>query len=139
VVTEKKRGEEGKKGPGSSKASHFCHREGHWKNDCKHRRERLKKKRQAAEADVVRGVEDTEVLMTSYVENNISQCKGWIFESGSTVYVCFEKELFNSWLQRRKGLSRWWMVRLVRSSALGQSRLQKEMGQCCSGGSPVRP
>ena len=28
---------------GSSNAYHFCHREGRWKNDCKHRQELLKK------------------------------------------------------------------------------------------------
>ena len=80
-----------KKGPSSSKTCHFCHREGYWKNDCKHRQEWLKKKGQAAEADVASGVEDTEVLMTSYIENNTSQDKGWIFNSGSTVHVCFQK------------------------------------------------
>ena len=79
---------EGKKGPGSSKVCHFCHREGHRKNDCKHGQEWLKKKGQAVEADVGSGVEDTEVLMTSYVEDNTSQGKGWIFDSDSTVHVC---------------------------------------------------
>ena len=37
VVTGKKGRREGKKDSGSSKASHFCHKEGHWKYDCKHR------------------------------------------------------------------------------------------------------
>jgi len=36
----------------------------------------LKKKGQAAEADVASSVEDTEVLMASYVEDNTSQGKG---------------------------------------------------------------
>ena len=27
-------------------------------------------------------------------------------------------------------MSRWWMAQLARSSTLGQSRLQEEMGQC---------
>ena len=34
----------------------LCHRKGHWKNDCKHRQEWLKKKEQAVEADVASGV-----------------------------------------------------------------------------------
>jgi len=38
VVTGRKE-REGKKGPGSSKACYFCHREYYWKNDCKHRQE----------------------------------------------------------------------------------------------------
>jgi len=36
VVTGRKGRGEGRKGPSSSKVCHFCHREGHWKNDCKH-------------------------------------------------------------------------------------------------------
>jgi len=44
------------------------------KNDYKYRQEWLKKKGQAAKADVVSGV-DTKVLMISYVENNTSQEK----------------------------------------------------------------
>jgi len=55
----------------------------------------LKKKGQAAETDVASGVENTEILIASY-ENNTSQSKGWIFDSGSTVHVCFQKELFNN-------------------------------------------
>jgi len=51
VVTGRKE-REGRKGPSSSKACHFCHRKDHWKNDCKYRREWLKKKGQAAEADI---------------------------------------------------------------------------------------
>ena len=70
------RGGKGKKGLSLSKACHFCHMEGHWKNDCKHRQEWLKKKRQATEADVAMSDVDTEVLMTSYVEDNTSQGKG---------------------------------------------------------------
>jgi len=38
VITGRK-GREEKKGLESSKACHFCHRESHWKNDCKHRQE----------------------------------------------------------------------------------------------------
>ena len=61
----------GRKERGEGKKNHFCHRESHWKNDCKNRQEWLKKKEQAAEADV-ESVVDTEVLMTSYVEGNTS-------------------------------------------------------------------
>ena len=39
------------------------------------------------EADVASGVEDIEILMASY-EDNTSQGKDWIFDSGSTIYVC---------------------------------------------------
>ena len=34
--------------------------------------------------------------MTPYVEDNTSQGKCWIFDSGSTVHVCSHKELFNN-------------------------------------------
>ena len=44
MVTKKKERGEGKKSLGSSKACHFCHGKGHWKNDCKHWLEWLKKK-----------------------------------------------------------------------------------------------
>jgi len=57
-----------RKGPSS------CHRKGHWKNDCKHQQKWLKKKGQAAEADIASRVEDTEILMASY-EDNTSQGK----------------------------------------------------------------
>jgi len=40
----KKGRREGKKGSGLSKVCHFCHREGHWKKDCKHQQKWLKKK-----------------------------------------------------------------------------------------------
>ena len=99
MVTEKKgRGEES---PSSSKACHFCHREDYWKNDCKHRQEWLKKKGQPTEADVASGVEHTEILMASY-EDNTSQGKGWIFDSGNTVHVCSQKELFNNSLVEKE-------------------------------------
>jgi len=39
----------------------------------------LKQKGKALEVDVASGV-DTKVLMTSYVENNTSQDKDWIFD-----------------------------------------------------------
>jgi len=96
VVTGRKGRGEGKKGSGSSKVHDFCHIEGHWKNDCKHQQEWLKKKRQAAKAGVtLSSVKDTEVLMASYVDFT-SQDKSWIFDSNSTVHACFQKELFNS-------------------------------------------
>ena len=38
---------------------------------------------------------DTEILMASYVEDNTSQGKDWIFDSSSTVHACSQKELFN--------------------------------------------
>ena len=70
------------------------------------------KKGQAAEADVVlSGVEETEVLMTSY-KNNTSQGKGWIFDSGSTVHACSQKELFNSLVAKEEEI-----VKMVDSSA----------------------
>jgi len=102
VVTGRK-GREGKKGPDSSKACHFCHREGHWKNDCKHRQEWLKKG-QATEAGVaLSDLEKTEVLM-AFNEDNTSQGKGWIFDSGSTVHVCYQKELFNYLIAKEEGI-----------------------------------
>ena len=66
VVTRRKGRGEVKKSSGSSKACHFCHRKGHWKNDCKHQQEWLKKKGHAVEADIASGIEDTEILMASY-------------------------------------------------------------------------
>ena len=72
----------------------------------------MKKKRQAAEADVaLTGIENTEVLIASY-ENNTSQGRGWIFYSDSTVYVCFQKELFNSLIVKKEGT-----VKMVNGSA----------------------
>jgi len=38
-----RKGKREKKGLGSSKASHFCQHEGHWKEDCKHGPKWLKK------------------------------------------------------------------------------------------------
>ena len=115
---------------GLVKGVSLFHREGHWKNDCKYRQEWLKKKGQSSEADVASGVKDAEVLMTSYIEHNTSHSKSWIFDLGSTIHVCPKKSCSTPWLQKRKGLSRWGMARLAKSSALGQSRLQKEMGHC---------
>ena len=53
-------------------------------------------------------IEDTEILMASY-EDNTSQGKGWIFDSGSTVHVCSQKELFNNSLVVKKK----WIVKMV--------------------------
>jgi len=66
----------------------------------------LKKKGQAAEADIASGV-DIKILMASYFEDNTSQGECWIFDLGSTVHVYSQKELFNSLVTRRKGLLRW--------------------------------
>jgi len=62
----------GKKSSGSSKKCQIYHRKSHWKKNCKHRQEWLKKKGQAAEANVAEGVSNTNVLMTSYIEDNTS-------------------------------------------------------------------
>ena len=86
-----------------------------------------KEEGQAVEADVASGVEDTEILMASY-KDNTSQGKGWIFNSGSTVHVCSQKELFNNSLTtKEEGI-----VKMVDGSACevigtGTSRLQEEI------------
>ena len=36
------------------------------------------------------------------LEDNTSQGKGWIFDSDSTVHVCFQKELFNSLVAKKE-------------------------------------
>jgi len=72
----------------------------------------LKKKGQAAEADVASGVDDTKVLMTSYVEDNTSRGKVWIFDLGSTFHVCSQKELFNFLVAKEEGT-----VKMVDGSA----------------------
>jgi len=56
IMGRKGRGEENKS-LGSSKVCHFYHREGYWKNNCKHWQEWLKKKGQTIEADVASGVD----------------------------------------------------------------------------------
>jgi len=72
----------------------------------------LKKKGQAAEVNVASGVEDTKILMASY-EDNTSQGKGGIFDSGSTIHVCSQKEQFNNSLfVREEGI-----VKMVDDSA----------------------
>jgi len=50
--------------------------------------------------------------MTFYVEDNTSQCKGWIFDSASTVHVCSHKEMFNSLVVKKEGA-----VKIVDGSA----------------------
>ena len=90
---------EGKRSQGSSKVFHFCEQKSHRK-DCKHRQEWLKKV-QTAEAYVAMSSVDTEVLMTSYVDNT-SQDKGWIFNSGSMVHVYSHKDMFNFLVTKRK-------------------------------------
>jgi len=39
----------------------------------------------------------------SYVEDNTSQDKGWIFDSGNTVHVYSQKKLFNSLVTKEEG------------------------------------
>ena len=72
----------------------------------------MKKKGKAAETDVANGVEDIKVLTTSYVEDNTSQDKCWIFGSGSMVHVYSQKELFNSLIATEEGI-----VKMVDGSA----------------------
>ena len=40
--------------------------------------------------------------MASY-EDNTSQGKNWIFDSGRTIHVCSQKELFNSLVAKEEG------------------------------------
>ena len=81
------------------------------------------------EADVASGVENTEILMASY--DNTSQGKSWIFDSGSTVYVCSQKDLFNnSLVAKEEGIVKMVDGLACKVMTLGQSRLQVEMGQC---------
>ena len=56
----------------------------------------MERKWQAAETNIASDVEDTQVLMASYIKDKTSQGKSWIFDSGSTVHVCSQKEFFNS-------------------------------------------
>ena len=48
------------------------------------------------------GLEETEVLMASYVEDNTSQDKDWIIDSGSVVHVYSQKEMFNSLIAKEE-------------------------------------
>jgi len=56
------------------------------------------------------GLEKAEVLMASN-KDNTSQGKGWIFDSGSTVHVCSQKELFNSLVAKEEEI-----VKMLNSS-----------------------
>jgi len=56
-------------------------------------------------------LEEINVLMASYVDNT-SQSKDWIFDLGSTVHVCSQKELFNSLVTKEEGT-----VKMVDGSA----------------------
>jgi len=40
--------------------------------------------------------------MSSYVEDNTSQGKSWIFDSDSTVHICSHKDMFNSLVAKEK-------------------------------------
>jgi len=56
---------------------------------------------------------DTEVLVASYIKDNTSQGKNWIFDSGSTVHVYSQKELLNnSLVAKEEGI-----VKMVDGSA----------------------
>jgi len=100
AVTRRKERGEGKEGSGSSNACHFCHRECHWKKDFMHRHEWLKKKRKAAETDIVISDVDTEVLTDSI--DNTSSNKSWILDSDSIIHVCFHKDMFNSLIAKEE-------------------------------------
>ena len=67
---------------------------------------------QAVEADVAMSGVDTELLMVSYIKDNISQDNGWIFNSDSTVHVCFHKKMFSSLVTKEERI-----VKMVDGSA----------------------
>jgi len=46
--------------------------------------------------------------MASYIEDNTSQSKGWIFDSGSTVHVCSQKELLHSLVAKKNEIVKNW-------------------------------
>ena len=77
---------------------------------------------------------DTEVLKDSYIEDNTSQGKNWIFDSGSAIHVCSHKEMFNFLVTKEEGTvkmvdgSAYEVISKPSSSALGQSMLHTEMG-----------
>jgi len=48
------------------------------------------------------GVLNSYVLMTS-INNNTSTDKGWILDYDSTVHVCSQKEMFNSFVAKEEG------------------------------------
>ena len=43
------------------------------------------------------------MLMASYVKDNTSQGKDWIFDSGSAAHVCCHKDMFNSLVTKEEG------------------------------------
>ena len=57
------------------------------------------------------GLKETEVLMASD-EDNTSQCEGLIFDLGSTVHVCSQKQVFNFLIAKEEGI-----VKMVDGSA----------------------
>ena len=72
----------------------------------------MKKKGQAWKVSVaLNSLEETEVLMASNKDNNF-QGKGWLFDSGSTVHIYSQKELFNSLVAKEEGI-----VKMVNGSA----------------------
>ena len=62
---------------------------------------------------------DIKILIASYVEDNTSQDKGWIFDSSSAVHVCFHKNMFNSLISKEEETVKIIVAQLARSSALG--------------------
>ena len=110
MVTGRKGRGEGKKGRSSSKAYHFV--TGKVIRRVTASARVVEKKEARSETDVaLSGVEDTQVLMASY-ENNTSQGKSWIFDSGNTVHLCSQKELFNSLVAKEEVI-----VKMVDDSA----------------------
>ena len=64
----------------------------------------MKKKGKITEADVeLSGLEETKGLMASN-EDNTFKGKGWIFDSGSIVHVCSQKEPFDSLVAKEEGI-----------------------------------
>ena len=45
---------------------------------------------------------ETEVLTTSIIEDNTSQGKGWVLDSGSAVHICSHKKTFDSYVGKEK-------------------------------------
>ena len=54
------------------------------------------------EIDVAMSDVGTKILMASYVEDNTSQGKDWIFNFYSAVHVCSPKEMFNSLIAKEE-------------------------------------
>jgi len=63
--------------------------------------------------------------MTSYVEDNTSQGKNWIFDSSSTIHVCSQKELFNSLAAKDEGTIKIVEAQLARTLTLGRQGYRK--------------